>query len=57
MLLTTKLANQAHGPIGESVLTRSPREGRQRHAAICGGGLAGCSFNIVDGAVCVVDCL
>ena len=30
------------------------REGRQSHATICGGGLAGCSFNIVDGAVCAV---
>ena len=51
-----KLSNQAHGPFGEPVSTRSPREGRQRHAAMCGRGLAGCSFSIVDGAVCVVDC-
>ena len=53
---TTKLSKQAHGPLGEAVSARAPREGRQSHAAICGRGMAGCSFKIVDGAVCVVEC-
>ena len=35
---------------------RPPRRSRQSHAPIRGGGLAGCGFDTVDGAVCVVDC-
>ena len=53
---TTKPSNQAPGQFGKAVSTRGLREGRHGHAAVCGGGVARCSFNIVDGAACVVDC-
>ena len=45
-----------HGRCGGAISTRGHREGRRSHVTICGRGLAGCSCNIDDSAVCFVDC-